>query len=109
MKRIKSGDTVVVIAGKSKGHIGKVLKVDLDRVHVEGANLIKKHVKPNPRSQQPGGIVTKEAGIHVSNVAIYDAATSKAQKVGFKYLDQNDTKRKVRYIKSTGELLDLPK
>lgn len=108
MRRIKSGDTVIVIAGKSKGQTGKVLKVEQDRVVVEGANLIKKHVKPNPRTQQPGGIITKEAAIHISNVAIYDATTNKAQKVGFKYIDDKDAKRKVRYIKSTGELLDLP-
>ena len=109
MKRIKSGDTVIVIAGKSKGHMGKVLNVATDAVVVEGANLIKKHLKPNPQKQQQGGIITREAPIHISNVAIYDESTNKRQKVGFKNIEQNGTKHKVRYYKSTGELLDLPK
>jgi len=109
MKRIKSGDTVTVIAGKSKKHIGKVLKVLEDKVVVEGANIVTKHVKPNPNLQVEGGIVKKEAAVHISNVALYNPSTSKADKVGFKYIETNGRKQKVRYFKSTGELVDLPK
>lgn len=111
MKRIKRGDTVIVITGKSKKHIGKVLQVVGDKVVVEGANLIKKHVKPNPQLEQRGGIVTKEAALHVSNVALYNPATKKADKVGFKYIEQDGleshAKKKVRYFKSNNELVDL--
>ena len=107
MKRIKSGDEVIIIAGKSKGHVGKVLRVVGEAVVVEGGNLIKKHVKANP--QQPekrGGIVTQEALIHVSNVAHYNPNTKKADKVGFKLLDNGDISKKVRYFKSNNELID---
>ena len=111
MKRIKRGDTVIVTTGKSKGHVGKVSQVVGDKVVVEGANLIKKHVKPNPQLEQKGGIVTKEAALHVSNIALYNPATKKADKVGFKYLEQDGTKlnakQKVRYFKSNNELVDL--
>ena len=104
MKRIKSGDEVIVIAGKSKGHVGKVLRVADERVVVEGANLMKKHVKANP--QQPenkGGIVSREAPLHISNVAHYDPITKKAGKVGFKLLENG---KKVRYFKSNNEIID---
>lgn len=104
MKRIKSGDTVIVIAGKSKDHIGTVKLVTGDAIVVEGANLVKKHVKPNPNINEPGGIKTIEKPIHVSNVAIYNSVAKKADKVGFKYLDNN---KKVRYFKSNGELVDI--
>lgn len=107
MKRLKKSDTVIVIAGKSKGHIGKILKVADDRLVVEGANLIKKHVKPNPQINQQGGIVLKEASIDVSNVAMYNPATKKADKVGFKFVDvQKGEQKKVRYFKSNNELID---
>lgn len=107
MKRIKSGDTVIVIAGKSKGHIGKILRVTDERVVVEGANLIKKHVKANPQNpEHKGGIVTSEASIHVSNVAHYNSVTKKADKVGFKYLESNGVSKKVRYFKSNDEIID---
>lgn len=105
MKRFRSGDEVIVVAGKSKGHIGKLLKVSEETVVVEGGNLIKKHVKSNP--QQPenkGGIITREAPLHVSNVAHYNPITKKADKVGFKYLDTDN--RKVRYFKSNNEIID---
>ena len=105
MKRFRSGDEVIVIAGKSKGHIGKLIKVSEETVVVEGGNLIKKHVKANP--QQPeskGGIVTREAPLHVSNVAHYNPITKKADKVGFKFLDSDN--RKVRYFKSNNEIID---
>ncbi|HEI6741262.1 TPA: 50S ribosomal protein L24 [Legionella pneumophila] len=107
MKRIKSGDEVIVIAGKSKGHIGKVLRVIDDAVVVEGGNLIKKHIKPN--SQKPenkGGIIAREAPLHVSNVAHYNPVTKKADKVGFKYLESNGVSKKVRYYKSNNEIID---
>lgn len=106
MNRIRKGDLVIVIAGKSKGHVGKVLKVVDDGVFVEGGNLIKKHVKPNPSLQQEGGIVTREAKLHVSNVAHYNPITKKADKVGFKYLENNGVNTKVRYLKSNNELID---
>ena len=110
MKRIKSGDTVIVIAGKSKGHIGKVLRVQngsLEKVVVEGANMIKKHVKPNPQLEQKGGIISREAPLHVSNVALYNPVTKKADKVGFKFLEKEGNTLKVRYFKSNNEIVDL--
>ncbi|MBA3536551.1 MAG: 50S ribosomal protein L24 [Tatlockia sp.] len=107
MKRIKSGDTVIVIAGKSKNHVGKVVKVFAEAVIVEGANLIKKHVKPNPQLQQEGGIITREAKIDTSNVAIFNPVSKKADKVGFKYLEKDGKKYKVRYFKSNNEVVDF--
>lgn len=106
MKRIKAKDRVIVITGKSKGHIGVVQRVAEDKVWVEGANLIKKHVKANPQLDQKGGIVSKEAPIHVSNVALYNAATGKADRVGFKFVETNGETRKQRYFKSNNELVD---
>ncbi len=107
MKRIKSGDTVVVITGKSKGHVGKVARVIGEKIVVDGANLIKKHVKPNPQLEQTGGIVTKEAPLNVSNVALYNPMTKKADKVGFRYLEKDGNMHKVRYFKSNNEVVDL--
>ena len=107
MKRIRTGDTVIVIAGKSKGQTGKILRVLGERLVVEGANLIKKHVKPNPQINQQGGIVTKEASINVSNVAMYNPISKKADKVGFKFVDKNGANQKVRYFKSNNELIDM--
>ncbi|KTD55297.1 MULTISPECIES: 50S ribosomal protein L24 [Legionella] len=107
MKRIRSGDEVIVIAGKSKGHVGKVLRVIGDSVVVEGGNLIKKHVKPNPQKpENKGGIITREAPLHVSNVALYNPVTKKADKVGFKYLENSGVSKKVRYFKSNDEIID---
>lgn len=109
MKRIKSGDEVIVITGKSKGHVGKVLRVNVSKetVVVEGGNFIKKHTKPNPQKQDDkGGIITREAPLHVSNVAHYNPITKKADKVGFKYLESNGVKTKVRYFKSNDEIID---
>lgn len=107
MNRIKSGDTVVVTAGKSKGHVGKVKRVSNDGVVVEGANLIKKHVKPNPQINQKGGIVTLEAALDVSNVAMYNPVSKKADKVGFRFVDKDGNNIKVRYFKSNNEVIDL--
>ncbi|MFT4059186.1 MAG: 50S ribosomal protein L24 [Legionella sp.] len=108
MKRIKTGDIVIIIAGKSKGHVGKVLRVtDNNRIVVEGANLNKKHVKPNPqKADGKGGIVSIEAPIHVSNVAHYNPTTKKADKVGFKFIESNGVSIKVRYFKSDNEIID---
>ena len=107
MKRIKREDTVVVMTGKSTGHIGKVLRVIGEKVVVEGANLIKKHVKPNPQLEQKGGVVTKEAPLNVSNIALYNPMTKKADKVGFRYLEKDGVMHKVRYFKSNNEVVDL--
>lgn len=106
MKRIRTGDTVIVIAGKSKGHVGKVLRVSNDRIAVEGANIIKKHVKPNPTLGTQGGIVAKEAEFHISNAALYNPVSRKADKVGFKFIDKEGLKHKVRYFKSNNEIVD---
>ncbi len=104
MKRIKSGDTVIVIAGRSKGHVGSVKRIAGEAVVVEGANIVKKHVKPNPNINEQGGIKSIEKSVHISNVAMYNSVTKKADKIGFKYLDDN---KKVRYFKSNGELVDI--
>jgi large subunit ribosomal protein L24 len=115
MKRIKVGDTVVVIAGKSKGHVGLVKKIICTksakiadyRIIVDGANLIKKHLKGNPRQQQPGQIKTVEASLHISNVALFNPITKKPGKVGFKLIEKDGIKHKVRYFKSNNEIIDV--
>ncbi len=104
MRKIRKNDDVIVIAGKDKGNRGNVLQVLGDRVLVGGINKVKKHQKPNPVKGLTGGIVEQELPIHISNVAIYNAATKKADRVGIKTLDD---KRKVRVFKSTGELIDV--
>lgn len=104
MRKIRKGDNVVVITGKDKGKRGTVATViDDDRVVVEGVNRAKKHVKPNPMRNQPGGIVEMDRPIHVSNVAIVNPATQGADRVGFRILDDG---RKVRVFKSNGEMVD---
>lgn len=107
MKRIRKGDTVIVVAGKSKGHVGDVLRVIGSRVVVAGANMMKKHVKPNPQTEQKGGIIASEASLDVSNVALYNPVTKKADKVGFKFLEKDGKPHKVRYFKSNDEIVDL--
>ncbi|KTD19183.1 50S ribosomal protein L24 [Legionella lansingensis] len=107
MNRIRSGDTVIVTVGKSKGHVGKVMKVLGNTVVVEGGNLIKKHLRPNPQLNQQGGIITREAPIHVSNVAMYNPVSKKADKVGFKFLEKDGKTHKVRYFKSNDEVIEL--
>ncbi len=102
MAKIKKGDDVVVLTGKDKGKRGKIVAVLGDRVRVEGINLVKKHVKPNPMTQQPGGIVDREATIHASNVAVFNNATGKADRVGYKFEDG----KKVRVFKSNGARID---
>jgi large subunit ribosomal protein L24 len=104
MNKIRKGDDVVVLAGKDKGKRGTVLRVVGDRVVVENVNMAKKHMKPNPNKGEPGGIVDKEMPIHVSNVGLYNPLVDKADRVGFKILDDG---RKVRYYKSNGEIVDV--
>ena len=101
--KIRRDDEVIVLAGKDKGKTGKVTKVLVEnsKVFVEGINLIKKHQKPVPQLQQPGGIVEKEASLHVSNVALVNPATGKADRVGFRVEDG----KKVRFFKSNNELI----
>ena len=101
--KIRRDDEVVVLAGKDKGKLGKVKKVltSEGRVIVEGVNVIKKHQKPNPQLGEAGGIVEKEASINVSNVAIVNPATGKADRVGFRI----EGEKKVRFFKSNGELV----
>ena len=104
MRKIKSDDEVIVIAGKDKGKRGKVVKVLSDnRVIVSGVQMVKKHQKPNPQAGIAGGIVEKEAPIQVSNVAIFNPATEKADRVGFKVLEDGN---KIRIFKSNGEAVD---
>ena len=105
MNKIKKGDEVIVLTGKDKGKTGSVVRAipEDDRVLVENINVVKKHTKPNPAEGAPGGIVDKEMPLHVSNVALVNPATGKADRVGFKTLDDG---RKVRYFKSNGETVD---
>jgi len=103
MKRIRKGDHVVVIAGKNKGQRGDVLQVDGDRVVVSNVNLVKRHTKPNPQANQAGGIVEREASIHLSNVLLFNPATNKGGRVGIKALEDG---RKVRVFRSNGEVVD---
>jgi large subunit ribosomal protein L24 len=104
MQRIKKGDDVVVISGRDKGKRGTVLRrVDAEHVVVEGVNRAKKHQRPNPMKNQTGGIVDKDMPIHVSNIALYNPATQKADRIGFKALADG---RKVRVFKSNGEQVD---
>ena len=105
MKRIQKGDQVIVTTGRSKGQRGHVLRMlGDDRMLVENVNMIKKHQKPNPSANRQGGIVEKESPIHASNVQVYNPGTGKADRVGFKTLDDG---RKVRVFRSTGEAIDI--
>jgi len=103
-RRIRKGDDVIVLAGKDKGKRGTVLSVSADRVLVENINISKKHTKPNPNKGEPGGIVDKEMPLDISNVALFNPATNKGDRVGFKTLDDG---RKVRIFKSDGEVVDV--
>ena len=103
MEKIRKGDEVVVITGKDKGRRGTVLRrIDDEHVVVEGVNRAKKHVRPNPVKGVAGGIVDKDMPIHLSNVALFNPASKKADRVGIKVLDDG---RKVRVFKSNGELV----
>lgn len=108
MQKVRSGDTVVVIAGKDRGRVGKVLKILANRrVIVEGVNLVKKHTKPNPQRKIEGGIIQKESSIDVSNVALLNLTTNQPDRVGFKWVGEEGNKRKVRYFKSNDEVIDV--
>ena len=105
MKKIKKGDRVIVLAGRDKGKQGTVIRIlDDNRIMVENVNMVKKHVKPNPNKGEQGGIIDKEASIHISNVAIYNGTKGKGDRVGIKTLEDG---KKVRYFKSDGEVVDL--
>lgn len=103
MNRLKKGDEVVVIAGKDKGKRGTVSRVLKNgRVVVDGINLAKKHVKPNPMTGEQGGVVSKEMPIHASNVMLFNPETGKGDRIGYRFEDG----KKVRYFKSTGKAVD---
>lgn len=104
MLRIKKGDGVVVTSGKDKGRRGNVLKVLDEHVIIEGVNVAKKHVRPNPNAGVTGGIIDREMPLHVSNVMIYNPVSKKGDRVGFRRLEDG---RKVRYFKSTKEVVDI--
>jgi len=105
MERMKKGDNVIVLTGRDKGKRGTVLaRVDKQHVLVEGINRVKKHVKPNPMKGQTGGIVDKDMPIHISNIALFNPQTQKADRVGIKIVDDG---RKVRVFKSNGEMVDV--
>ena len=105
MRKIKKGDDVVVLTGKDRGKRGTVLRVvDDERLLVENVNLVKKHQKGNPQRGEAGGIIDKEMPLHVSNVGLYNPQAGKADRVGFKILEDG---RKVRVFKSDGEVVDV--
>ncbi|WFD79842.1 50S ribosomal protein L24 [Taylorella equigenitalis] len=104
MQKIRKGDEVIVIAGRDKNRRGVVLeRVDADHVIVEGINVVKKHTRPNPMANNPGGIVSKNLPTHISNVKIFNAASGKADKVVFK----DEDGRKVRVFRSSGEVVGV--
>lgn len=104
MRKIKCDDEVIVITGRDKGKKGKVAKILKDkRLIVSGVQMVKKHQKPNPQAGVPGGIVEQESPIQISNVALYNSATEKADRVGFKILEDG---KKIRVFKSNGEAVD---
>jgi large subunit ribosomal protein L24 len=105
MHKIRKGDQVVVLTGKDKGKRGSVLRVFAnDRVLVENINMVKKHTRPNPNKNVTGGIMDKEMPLHISNIALYNATTSKGDRVGFKTLEDG---RKVRRYRSNDEVVDI--
>lgn len=105
MRKIRKGDEVIVTAGKDRGKRGTVLRVTADdRVFVENINIIKRHTKPNPARGVAGGIIEKEAALHVSNVMLYNPQTKKGDRVGIRELEDG---RKVRFFKSNDEVVDV--
>ena len=103
MNRIKKGDQVVVIAGKDKGKRGDVVRVEGDKVVVSNVNIIKRHTKPNPQAGQAGGVIEREAPIHISNVMLFNPASGKGERIGSKVLEDG---RKIRVFRSSGESVD---
>ncbi|MDH3376541.1 MAG: 50S ribosomal protein L24 [Gammaproteobacteria bacterium] len=105
MQRLRKGDDVVVLAGRDRGKQGTILRIlKDDQALVDNVNVVKRHTKPNPNKGITGGIIEKEAPIHVSNLALYNPITKKADRVGFKQLEDG---RKVRYFKSNNEVVDV--
>lgn len=104
MKNIKKGDEVIVIAGKDKGRRGTVVRVSGERVLVENINMVKKHQRPNPGEGIPGGIIEREAPLHLSNVMLYNPITKKGDRVGVKVLEDG---RRVRIFRSNKEVVDI--
>jgi large subunit ribosomal protein L24 len=105
MNKIRKGDDVMVVSGRDKGKRGTVLKiVDASHVLVEGANRVKKHQRPNPMKGVTGGIIDKEMPLHISNVALYNPGTRKADRVGIRIMQDG---RRARYFKSNGEVVDV--
>jgi len=112
MQKLKTGDSVIVTTGKDKGRSGKILKIVTKKkkassgqwVVVEDINVVQKHVRGNPQQNIPGGIKPKEMPLHVSNVALLNSSTGKGEKVGIKFLEDG---KKVRFFKSTGEVIDV--
>jgi len=103
MNRIRKGDQILVITGKDKGKKGEITRVAGDRVIVANINVVKRHTKANPQAGQAGGIVEREAPIHISNVMLFNPVTGKGDRVGFKVLEDG---RKVRVFRSSGEAID---
>jgi large subunit ribosomal protein L24 len=103
MNRIKKGDQVIVTAGKDKGKKGDVVRVAGDKVIVSNINIIKRHTKPNPQANQPGGVIEREAPIHISNVMLFNPASGKGERIGVKVLEDG---RKLRVFRSSGEAVD---
>jgi len=103
MNRIRKGDQIVVITGKDKGKKGEITRVAGDRVVVANINVVKRHTKANPQAGQAGGIVEREAPIHISNVMLFNPVTGKGDRVGFKVLEDG---RKMRVFRSSGEAID---
>ena len=105
MNRIKKGDDVLVIAGRDKGKRGEVLRLTGDgRAYVNNVNLVKRHTRGNPNANEAGGIIEKEAPIQLSNIAVFNPAIQKADRIGFRFLQDG---KKVRYFKSNNEVVDL--
>jgi len=105
MRKIRKGDDVIVLSGKDKGKRGSVIRlVGDDKVLVENVNMVRRHTKANPQRGEPGGILDKEMPLHISNVALYNPATGKGDRVGFKVLEDG---RKVRVFKTNGEAVDI--
>ncbi len=103
MNRIRKGDQVIVTAGADKGKTGEVIRIAGDKVVVQNVKIIKRHTKANPQAGQPGGIIEREAPIHVSNVMLLNPVSGKGEKVGFKVLEDG---RKLRVFRSSGEAVD---
>ena len=105
MKKLKKGDSIIVVSGKDKGKKGEILRfIEPDKLIISNINLAKKHVKPNPNKNESGGIIEKEMPIHISNVMMFNPITKKGDRVGFKNLEDG---KKVRVYKSNEEVIDI--